>query len=174
MPTQFDNMSVDENPAPLALSAAHGKRMADMADEEAEELQAAAEELRAAKAKIEAKFAAKKAAEEKDFARKKREADDEENYWKERKEKNKREKEENLTLAKAKLLSFEIGTEIFALLSQLESNQENPEFLHRIDVAISRLDQYRDLLSRISDNEPDAEEAMESLKSLVWDDHTEL
>jgi len=159
-------------------AAAHGKRMADMADEETEELRAAeakiTEELRAAEAKIKAKFADKKAKEEKDFARKKRESDDEVNEWKEKKEKNKREKEENLTLAKAKLLSFEIGTEIFASLSQLESNQENPEFLNGIDYAISRLDQYRDLLSRTSDNEPGAEEAMELLKSMVWDDHTEL
>mmetsp|Transcript_11344 Transcript_11344/g.19318 ORF Transcript_11344/g.19318 Transcript_11344/m.19318 type:complete len:168 (-) Transcript_11344:172-675(-) len=167
MPTQFDNMSVDENPAPLALSAAHGKRMADIADKETEE-------LRAAEAKIKAKFADEKANEEKDFARKIRECDDERNEWKEKLEKNKSEKEENLTLAKAKLLSFEIGTEIFASLSQLESNQENTEFLNRIDYNISRLNQYRDILSRISDNEPGAEEAMELLKSLVWDDHTEL
>mmetsp|Transcript_8040 Transcript_8040/g.11611 ORF Transcript_8040/g.11611 Transcript_8040/m.11611 type:complete len:93 (+) Transcript_8040:249-527(+) len=90
-------------------------------------------------------------------------------------EKNESEKKENLTLAKAKLLSFEIDTEIVALLSQLESNQENPEFLHRIDYNIARLDKYREILSRISDNEPDAaEEAMELLKSMVWDDHTEL
>ena len=79
-----------------------------------------------------------------------------------------------MTLAKAKLLSFEIGTEIFASLSQLESNQDNTEFLRRIDYNISRLNQYRDILSRISDNEPGAEEAMELLKTLVWDDHTEL
>eukprot|EP00985_Skeletonema_marinoi_P033544 scaffold41588_cov197-Skeletonema_marinoi.AAC.1 len=149
------------------VTTAHEKRMADKADEETEE-------LRAAVAKIKAKFADEKANEEKDFARKKRESDDEGNEWKEKLEKNKSEKEENLTLAKAKLLSFEIGTEIFASLSQLESNQENTEFLRRIDYNISRLNQYRDILSRISDNEPGAEEAMELLKTLVWDDHTEL
>jgi len=148
-------------------AAAHGKRMADMADEETEE-------LRAAGAKIKAKFADKKAKEEKDFARKKRESEEKKIEWKERKEKNKREKEDNLTLAKAMLLSFETGTEIFASLSQLESNQENPEFLNGIDVAILRLDRYRELLSRTSDNEPGAEEAIELLKSMVWNDHTEL
>ena len=159
-------------------AAAHGKRMADMADEETEELRAAeakiTEELRAAEAKIKAKFADKKAKEEKDFARKKRESEEKKIEWKERKEKNKREKEDNLTLAKAMLLSFETGTEIFASLSQLESNQENPEFLNGIDVAILRLDRYRELLSRTSDNEPGAEEAIELLKSMVWNDHTEL
>ncbi len=154
MPSQFD-------------TAAYTREMADMADEEAEE-------RRAADAKITAKFTEKRANKEKDFARKRRESEAKKNEWKEKLEENKREKEENLTLAKAMLQSFETGAEIVESLSQLESNRQNPEFLNRIDVNITRLNQFRDCLSRISDNAPDAEEAMELLKRLVWDDHTEL
>jgi hypothetical protein len=76
-----------------------------------------------------------------------------------------------LTLAKAKKLSFDIGIEIYSKLAQLDEKREDNDFLNRIDTCLTLLDQYRECFSRIHDNPSDAVDAMDRLKSMVWEDY---
>lgn len=142
---------------------AHNTNMANLADAEANEIR-----------KIKAEYDAKRALKKNDNDRKNRAFDVEIKGWEEKKEENKVEKVDNLTLAKAKKLSFELGIEIFSSLAQLEARQGDQEFINHIHTCVTLLNQYRQCLSRIRDYPSDAGDAMETLKTLVWEDYAQL
>ena len=77
---------------------------------------------------------------------------------------------DNLTLAKAKKLSFETGINIFSALAKYDERKGDHTFLSDLDTNLTLLNKYRECISRIQKNPSDAADAMETLKAMVWKD----